>query len=163
MKVVRQHSTPQTDYPPFQKFREEFPFPHRPAAEIPDIPLHLDDLSDANLMALYVEYVGWTSYAKAQLALAEIEEERKENALEVTGAVMMVDGSVAGEKVTVVRAKRAADPKFLAARDALTQARAYRKLVAAVFDRCERSSALLSRELSRRISHTPASVQRYTA
>jgi hypothetical protein len=36
-----------------------------------------------------------------------------------------------------------------------TQARAYRKLVDTVFDRCERGAQVLSRELSRRISLAP--------
>lgn len=116
-------------------------------------------------MALYAEYVAWTSYAKAQFVLAELEEEKQLDRLESLSAVKMLSGydpTVKGDTVTMVKARRDSDPTYVAQKDAHRQARAYRKLVDTVFDRCERSASLLSRELSRRISQTqPASTQRY--
>jgi hypothetical protein len=117
-------------------------------------------------MALYAEYVAWTSYAKAQLVLAELEEEKELDRVEALSAMKMLSGSAdpnaKGDTVTMLKARRDSDPAYLAAKQDHRQARAYRKLIDTVFDRCERSTSLLSRELSRRISQThPASTQRY--
>lgn len=116
-------------------------------------------------MELYVEFVSWTSYTKAQLVLAELEEEREQDALESLSAVTLLSGfdpNAKGDTVTMLKARRDADPTYVAQKEKHRTARAYRKLVETVFDRCERSTALLSRELSRRIStNKPASTQRY--
>jgi hypothetical protein len=116
-------------------------------------------------MQLYVEFVNWTSFTKAQLVTAELEEEKELDALESLSALTLLsgnDGGSKGDTVTLLKARRDCDPAYVAQKEKHRTARAYRKLVETVFDRCERSTALLSRELSRRISfNKPASTQRY--
>ncbi len=55
------------------------------------------------------------------------------------------------DRVTIAKARRDIDSRVTSQQDEHRQARAYRKLVESVFDRCERGAQLLSRELSRRI------------
>lgn len=109
-------------------------------------------------MSLYSEFVAWASYAKAELVKAEIDEERNANQIKVKEAVALIDqwsSEAKGDRVTVAKARRDSDPQVVQAQELLHQARAYRKLVDAMFDRCERASQVLSRELSRRIGMNP--------
>jgi hypothetical protein len=105
-------------------------------------------------MDLYTEFMSWVSYAKAEMVNAEIAEEREANALRVLEARVLIEqwGTEAkGETVTIAKARRDVDPRVVSQQDEHRQSRAYRKLVEAMFDRCERGAQLLSRELSRRI------------
>lgn len=143
---------------PMDKFKAKFDLPERPEDQIPEIPQYLDELSDASLMALYNQYMAWVSYAKAELVKAEIEEERVANNLKVTEAEVLIGqwgASTKGDTVTLAKARRDADPDVVDATNNHHEARAYRKLVDSVFERCERGAQLLSRELSRRISMAP--------
>lgn len=125
---------------------------------MPEIPTYLDELSDADLMSVYGEYMAWMSYAKAELVQAEIVEEQKANDLKVTEAETLIGQwgvSTKGDTVTLAKARRDVDPSVVRAQEKHLEARAYRKLVDSVFERCERGAQLLSRELSRRISMAP--------
>lgn len=109
-------------------------------------------------MSLYSEFVAWASYAKAELVKAEIEEERSANRIKVKEAVALIDqwsSDAKGDRVTIAKARRDADPDVVQVQEEHRQARAYRKLVDTMFDRCERASQVLSRELSRRIGMNP--------
>jgi hypothetical protein len=109
-------------------------------------------------MSLYSEFVAWASYAKSELVKAEIEEERSANQIKVKEAMSLIDqwsADAKGDRVTVAKARRDADPAVIAVQEGHRQARAYRKLVDTMFDRCERASQVLSRELSRRIGMSP--------
>lgn len=109
-------------------------------------------------MALYGQYMAWMSYAKAELVQAEIEEERVANDLKVTEAEVLIGqwgASTKGDTVTLAKARRDVDPEVVKWQNKHLEARAYRKLVDSVFERCERGAQLLSRELSRRISIAP--------
>lgn len=142
----------------YSNFHEHFSLPSRPGNEIPEIPFNLDDLTDSQLMQCYAEYTAWLNYAKAQLVLAEIAEESASNDLDFAKASTLInqwDSKTKGELVTIAKAKSSVSEVVLNAQNAYTKARAYRKLVDTVFDRCERGSHLLSRELSRRISVAP--------
>lgn len=143
---------------PMEKFKAKFDLPEKPEDQIPEIPMYLDELSDASLMALYNQYMAWVSYAKAELVKAEIEEERIANDLKVTEAEILIGqwgASTKGDTVTLAKARRDADPEVIEATRRYSESRAYRKLVDSVFERCERGAQLLSRELSRRISMAP--------
>lgn len=125
---------------------------------MPEIPTYLDELSDADLMSVYGEYMAWMSYAKAELVQAEIAEEQKANDLKITEAETLIGQwgvSTKGDTVTLAKARRDVDPSVVRAQEKHLEARAYRKLVDSVFERCERGAQLLSRELSRRISMAP--------
>lgn len=143
---------------PMGKFLSKFDLPDRPVQEIPKIPEDLDGLSDNKLMALYNEFMAWVSYAKADYVQAEIAEDRTAHNLKITEARTMIDQwseKTKGDTVTLAKARRDIDPDVVAMQEAHLQARAYRKLVESVFERCERGAQVLSRELSRRIGLAP--------
>lgn len=149
---------------PRLQFESHFSLPTRPGDELPNVPNNLDDLTDAELMACYAQFVSWLNYAKAQLALAEITEEREANQLELIKSTVLIsqwDAKAKGEMVTIAKAKRDTVKEVVDQQNAHTNARAYRKLVDTVFDRCERGAHLLSRELSRRISISPQEKKLY--
>lgn len=109
-------------------------------------------------MELYAEFMSWLSYAKSQLTLAEIEEERTRNELDYLQSFILIeqwDNKTKGDLVTVAKAKRDIDPRIVSLIELHTEKRAYRKLVDTIFDRCERGAQVVSRELSRRISMAP--------
>lgn len=136
------------------RFNSKFSLPGRPGEVVPDLPRHLDDLDDADLMDTYSEFMSWVSYAKAEMVTAEIAEEREANFLRVLEAKVLIEqwgAEAKGDRVTIAKARRDIDSRVVAQQDLHRQARAYRKLVESVFDRCERGAQLLSRELSRRI------------
>lgn len=122
------------------------------------MPSNLDELSDSELMRLYGTYMGWVSYAKAELVKAEIAEDRSSHTLKVTESKAIIgqwSEKTKGDTVTLAKARRDIDPDVLEAQDAHLEIRAYRKLVESVFDRCEKGAQVLSRELSRRIGLAP--------
>lgn len=143
---------------PVDKFLSKFSLPDRPQDEIPQLPDYLDEMSDAKLMGLYNKFMAWVIYAKAELVKAEIAEDRTANNLKITEAEIMIGQWGAGAKgdtVTLAKARRDVDPRVIQAQEEHLNARAYRKLVDSVFDRCERGAQVLSRELSRRIGLAP--------
>lgn len=143
---------------PVDKFLSKFSLPDRPQDEIPQLPDYLDEMSDAKLMGLYNKFMAWVIYAKAELVKAEIAEDRTANNLKIVEAETMINQWGAGAKgdtVTLAKARRDVDPNVVQAQEEHLNARAYRKLVDSVFDRCERGAQVLSRELSRRIGLAP--------
>lgn len=109
-------------------------------------------------MDVYTEFIAWLTYAKAEMALAEIEEERCANNLKVAESFALIgqwDSASKGDRITLAKARRDIDPKVIAATDDHLKSRAYRKLVESMYDRCDRGAQLVSRELSRRISLLP--------
>ncbi len=140
------------------RFSKKFTLPDKPADALPELPKHLDDLSDAALMDIYSEFMSWLSYVKAELVKAEIAEEREFNYSRLIDAKVLIEqwgDEAKGDRVTIAKARRDIDNRVVAQQDSHREARAYRKLTESVFDRCERATQLLSRELSRRISNSP--------
>jgi hypothetical protein len=141
------------------KFERKFSFPKKPAPELPDLPHHLDDLPDSEFMTVYSEFIAWVSYTKSELVKAEIEEDRAENAKRFIEAQVLIEqwgtDAKSSDRVTVAKARRDTDHRVVKQQDEYLQARAYRKLVESVFERCDRAAQLLSRELTRRTSTSP--------
>lgn len=140
------------------KFTSKFSFPKRPGDGVPDLPDHLDDLSDEDLMAVYSEYIAWVSYAKSELVKAEIEEEAHALSSRVMESRVLIEqwgAEAKGDRVTIAKARRDIDPRVTSLQEDHRKARAYRKMVESVFDRCERGAQLLSRELTRRVNNSP--------
>ncbi|CAB4185442.1 hypothetical protein UFOVP1130_53 [uncultured Caudovirales phage] len=109
-------------------------------------------------MSLYGELMAWVSYAKAELVTAEIDEERQANNCRIIEAQILIGqwgDNAKGDTVTLAKARRDVDPRVVEQQEAHLTTRAYRKMVDSVFERCERSAQVLSRELSRRISVAP--------
>jgi len=144
--------------PEMNRFLKTFALPEKPHSLLPVVPRNLGDISEVELMSLYSEFMSWVNYAQAQLIAAEIVEERELNTFEYTKACTLIEqwgNKIKGELVTIAKAKRDVEDKVQKQQEAYTQARAYRKLVETVFERCERGAQVLSRELSRRISLAP--------
>jgi hypothetical protein len=80
-----------------------------------------------------------------------VAEERAEASVRRIEAEGLVLGSAPGSKVTEVKAMINTTKGMMAARDDVLDAYAKRKLTEVMMQNCERTAALLSRELSRRI------------
>lgn len=109
-------------------------------------------------MDLYGEFIAWVNFAKAELVQAEIAESTAENDLHLREAAALIgqwSADAKGDRVTLAKARRDVDQNVMEGREEHLRAKSYRKLVEAMFDRCERCSQLLSRELSRRIGMAP--------
>jgi hypothetical protein len=101
-------------------------------------------------MQLFSEYVQWQNFAATEFALAEVEEERAEahvRRIEAEGLVLADPKA----KVTDTKAMINTTREMMAARDRVLDAYARRKMTGVMATNCERTAALLSRELSRRI------------
>ena len=141
-----------------EDFSEQFGLPERPGDQMPSIPSSIDTLSDSSLMRLYGEMISWLSYAQSELVKADIDEDFYATALKLAEARTLIDqwgdGSK-GDTVTLAKARRDVDPDVVNATQQHLNARAYRKLVGTLYERCERGLQIISRELSRRIAHAP--------
>lgn len=139
-------------------FLSKFPLADKPASEFPQLPGFLDELPDPELMELYTQFMSWGSYAKSELVMTEIAEERAANDLKLMEARTLIgqwgDGAK-GDTVTLAKARRDVDTEVVSTQDTYLEARAFRKLTESVFERCERGAQVISRELSRRISLAP--------
>lgn len=135
-----------------------FSLPHKPNEDgVPYV--DSDDLtsdSDDRLMTLMAELTAWANYAATKVAHAEIEEEDAEAALRFAQAKYYIEGTERGEKVTRVRAERDSDPEVIKLSDELRAKKASRKLVTTLLANIERSTFLVSRELTRRVGLAPA-------
>ena len=141
------------------QFADQFGLPDRPGDQIPGVPTNIDTLSDSSLMRLYAEMVSWLSYAQAELVKADIDEDFWATSLKLAEARTLIDqwgdGSK-GDTVTLAKARRDVDPQVVDATQKHLNARAYRKLVGTLYERCERGAQIIFRELSRRIAHAPS-------
>ena len=137
-----------------ERFNSKFSLPQRPGDEAPVLPVHLDDMDDSDLMDLYTQFMSWVSYSKGQLVKAEIDEDREANNCRVIEARVLIEqwgADAKGDRVTIAKARRDVDTRVITQQEKYQVARAYRKLMEAMFEGCERGAQLLSRELSRRI------------
>lgn len=102
-------------------------------------------------MQLFSEYVQWQNYAATEFALAEVAEERADAALRAEEATQLVLINPKPGYVQATQAMIKATPTVRAAKDRALDAYSTRKLTGVMSTNCERTAALLSRELSRRI------------
>lgn len=128
----------------------------KPEDDFPQLPHDLGDLSDAMLMELFNEFTQWANYIAVRLTKAEIDEDDAEAQLKVAEAKYMVVNTGRGEKVTVVRAERYTDPEVAVLSKEQLRCKAFRKMTATLMANTERSTFLLSRELSKRTGLAPA-------
>jgi hypothetical protein len=125
--------------------------PTRPGNAFPELPEDLTEQSDARLMKLFAQVTRWSEYLSAQVAAAEIDERYSEALLEKTKALLSLEHR--NEKtVHAAKAHAWSDETYLDAVEEHERAYAFRKLITAVYENAERTSALLSRELTRRVN-----------
>lgn len=108
-------------------------------------------VSDDRLMQLFSEYVQWQNYAATEFALAEVQEERADAALRAEEAQQLVLINPKPGYVQATQAMIKATPSVQRAKEQALDAYARRKMTGVMATNCERTAALLSRELSRRI------------
>lgn len=131
-----------------------FKLSSKPENDIPTLPSDITDLHDDDLMELFVELTAWTDHLSSQLAIAIVDEREAERAVSLAESKAMLDywkgGS--GDRVTVVKAQIATDPKVLDLIKEQDEKYAYRKILETLYQNVERDSAVVSRELTRRTS-----------
>ena len=119
--------------------------PQRPPEGIPEMIIHVDLLSDDELMHRFNLSTAWADFLSVETAKALAEEERLEDAVEEAKALAVLEGTLGLNKD---RAKGVLDTRELRLR--YRTARNVRKLVESRFGNCVRDAAALSRELTRR-------------
>lgn len=153
MRVIPSSSSA-GESPALTKFKSKFSLPSRPSDDPPSLPFNLDDLHDSELMSIYSEFMAWVSFTKTQLVQAEIDEDHELHQCRIIESTVLINqwgNDAKGDRVTLAKARRDIDPKVVDQQLKYQTARAYRKLMEALFESCERGAQLLSRELSRRI------------
>lgn len=124
----------------------------RPDGEIPKLPIDITELSDRALMTLYAEFSAWYDFAAHQLACAVIDEKAAERRADAIERNQILKHRVTGANVTDSRAAAKTDDDVMAAQTAHFEAEAYRRMIEALTNTCERNAAVISRELTRRTS-----------
>lgn len=126
--------------------------PSSPEFGLPKLEPDIDDLTDKQLMNLYVMLTRWTDYFQNQLAIEEIFEHYADTEVRRLEGLYLTRNrpEKASEAVTWVRAQMEMDPDIRAARDTQKVYYARRKLKGMLFEAAERDAAVVSRELTRR-------------
>ena len=122
-------------------------------SEQPKMPRDISILDSDELSALFTQLTAWSNYVAGQLAAAQVDEHvlnKKKDSLEARLFLDKDNSKVKGERVTLIKAQVAADPKVEDLENQLTHAYAYRKMVEVVANNFERDVALVSREITRR-------------
>ena len=119
----------------------------------PKMPQDISVLDSDELSGLFTQLTAWSNYVAGQLAAAQVDEHvlnKKKDSLEARLFLDKDNSKVKGERVTLIKAQVAADPKIEDLENQLTHAYAYRKMVEVVANNFERDVALVSREITRR-------------
>jgi hypothetical protein len=126
--------------------------PDQPEGGLPKLEPNLDDLTDHELMALFVGLTRWTDYLQNQTTIEEIRERYADAEVRRLEGLFMTANKPerASEAVTFVRAQMELDPNVQQARNILRVVYARRKLKGMLFESAERDAAVVSRELTRR-------------
>lgn len=128
--------------------RQRIALPSQPRGDVPGLPDDPTELTDSELMSLFVRLTKWAEYLGAQLALAEVDERFADAALEKTRVLSGIDMR------TNAGREAAKDESYWEAYELVVERNAYRKVLGTLFANAERNSALLSRELSRRTARS---------
>jgi hypothetical protein len=146
-----------------QAERQRYDLPPRPGKAIPQVPDDITELADRDLVLLMTQLTRWAEHLGVQLAMAEVDERWAEAAMEKAKALALLDGSA--KDVTRTKARAYASDDYLEAEEKYHESMAYRKLVGVLFANAERWSALLSRDLTRRVNRDPRErrTERYNA
>lgn len=123
-----------------------------PDYQLPKLDPGIDDLTDKQLMELFVKLTRWTDYLQMQFAAEEVTERYADDEVRRLEGLYMTAHKPdrASEAITWVRVQMEDDPEITKARDALRVIYARRKLKQMLFEGAERDAAVVSRELTRR-------------
>jgi hypothetical protein len=119
----------------------------------PKMPKDISLLDSDELSSLFSQLTAWSNFVAGQLAACQVDEHvlnKKKDSLEAQLFLAKDNSKVKGERVTLIKAQVASDPKIMDLEDQLSHAYAYRKMVEVVANNFERDVALVSREITRR-------------
>jgi len=141
--------------------------PRKPGDEYPELPEDPTALDDSELMQVFFRFTAWADYLGGQLALAEIDERLCQAMLAKTEDVVLLRKMPSSEALrkredTMTRAKAelSNDKEVIERAEAHATAYAMKKLLTGMFERADRDSAALSRELTRRTEGANPRVRR---
>lgn len=132
---------------------QRYELPERPKSPIPEVPDDISELDDRALVGLMTLQTRWAEHLGVQLAMAEVDERWADAGMEKSRALALLDGGA--KDVTRTKAKAYESQDYLEAEEKYHEAMAYRKLIDVLYRNAERWSALLSRELTRRVNLDP--------
>jgi hypothetical protein len=123
-----------------------------PEFGLPPLPQDIDDLTDKQLMNLFVQLTRWTDFFQAQFAGEDVSERYAEAEVRRLEGLYMAANKPdrVTEAVTWVRAQMESDPEIQRARDSAKIIYARRKLKQMLYESAERDASVVSRELTRR-------------
>lgn len=126
--------------------------PEQPTFGLPKLEANLDDLTDKQLMELFVQLTRWSDFFQNQATVEDIRERYADAEVRKLEGLYMTANRPerASEAVTWVRAAMETDEAVQNARDALKLCYARRKLKQMLYETAERDAAVVSRELTRR-------------
>jgi hypothetical protein len=118
----------------------------------PHLPEDITAIDERELMNLYTQFSAYTDFINTQLSCAIIDEKETERLIDVMTASKTVQMSTgkASDKVTIIKAQISSDPDMIALENQFLARYAYRKMMETISNNCERSTAVCSRELTRR-------------
>lgn len=120
----------------------------------PSLPHDITEIDDEELMLLYTKFSAYSDFVNTQLSCAIVDEKDLERQVDYEESVAMLRLQEASPKTTVTALKAMVDSESsirTLKRDHLNKY-AYRKMLETLANNCERSSAVCSRELTRRTS-----------
>jgi hypothetical protein len=131
-----------------------FSLPIKPKYDIPKLPRDITDLDDEALMELFVMLTSWSNHIGGQLAIAAVDEREADRSVSILESQTLLSNwkGGSGDRVTIVKAQIAADPRVIKMKEDLDAKHAYRKLVETLAQNVDKDCALVSRELTRRTS-----------
>lgn len=125
----------------------------RPSQDQVELPEDITVLSSEQLAEVFTALTAWADYLASQAAMAMLEERAAQKALDLEENKMLITrmgSAVKGERITLVKAQIAADPKIVELSQDYEDKYAFRKLVDMLLTNHERDIALVSREITRR-------------
>lgn len=127
-------------------------FRTRMELNVPDVPADITELDDEGLMQLFGELTAYANFLSAQYACALIDEKNAEQLLDITESKKFIASHELNKKetVTVTKARLVVDPEIIDLKEALSAKYAYKKLIEVMVNNIDRSTQLVSRELTRR-------------
>lgn len=120
---------------------------------MPVLSQDIGELADSTLMQLFQAFTEWTNYIATHVTKAEVDEDDAEQQLREAVSRFTVINVPRGERGVQRAAKeRDLDPEIQTLDFEVRKRKAFRKMLATRMQNLERSTALISRELTRRTS-----------
>lgn len=120
--------------------------------ERPVLPVDITDISDEELMLLYTHFSSYSDFVNTQLACAVVDEKEAERRMDYAESERLLHHQTVNPKatVTVIKALVDGDAALADVRQEYLNKYSYRKVLETMASNCERSTAVCSRELTRR-------------